>query len=64
MNPEAPAAEIVHLRPARIWYQSFVDPQGPRPYIQRLQERLTAYAAPEVQFGGARDVPPDRYLSS
>ena len=39
MNPEAPAVEVLHLRPSRIWYQSFVDPQEQRPYTQRLQER-------------------------
>ena len=37
-------------KPARIWYQSFVDPQEQRPYMLRLQECLRAYAAPHVTF--------------
>jgi allantoin racemase len=48
---------------ARIWYQSFVDPQEQQPYIRRLQERLTAYAAPGVTFEVHGISPPDRYLS-
>ena len=64
MNPEAPAVEVLHLRPSRIWYQSFVDPQEQRPYTQRLQERLTTYASPGVQFEVHGMSPPDRYLSS
>jgi Asp/Glu/hydantoin racemase len=49
---------------ARIWYQSFVDPQDQRPYIDRLQEYLTAYAAPSVRFEVHGISPPDRYLSA
>lgn len=50
-------------KPARIWYQSFVDPQEQRPYMLALQERLTAYAAPKVRFEVQGISPPDRYLS-
>jgi allantoin racemase len=49
--------------PARIWYQSFVDPQEQRPYMLRLQEQLAAYAAPHVRFDVHGVSPPDRYLS-
>jgi hypothetical protein len=31
---------------ARIWYQSFVDPEEQAPYIDRLRARLTRLAAP------------------
>jgi Asp/Glu/hydantoin racemase len=47
----------------RIWYQSFVDPQEQQPYIQRLQERLAAHAAPGVAYEVHGVSPPDRYLS-
>src|SRR5437763_11229361 len=60
-SPPAPAADPAG--PARIWYQSFVDPQEQRPYMLRLQERLTAYAAPQVRFEVHGVSPPDRYLS-
>jgi allantoin racemase len=50
-------------RPARIWYQSFVDPREQRPSMQRLQERLTEYASPQVRFEVHGVSPPDRYLS-
>ena len=49
--------------PARIWYQSFVDPQEQRPYVLRLQEHLAAYASPQVRFEVHGVSPPDRYLS-
>jgi Asp/Glu/hydantoin racemase len=49
--------------PARIWYQSFVDPQEQRPYMLRLQEHLDRYAAPEVRFEVHGVSPPDRHLS-
>lgn len=50
-------------QPARICYQSFVDPQEQRPYMLRLQETLNAYAAPHVRFEVHGVSPPDRYLS-
>jgi Asp/Glu/hydantoin racemase len=50
-------------RPARIWYQSFVDPHEQRPYILRLQERLGECAAPGITFEVHGVSPPDRYLS-
>jgi Asp/Glu/hydantoin racemase len=49
--------------PARIWYQSFVDPEQQRPYITRLEEQLSAYAAPGITFDVHGVSPPDRYLS-
>jgi allantoin racemase len=50
-------------KPARIWYQSFVDPVEQRPYMLSLQEQLGAYAAPNVRFNVRGVSPPDRYLS-
>src|SRR5215467_12231355 len=50
-------------QPARICYQSFVDPQEQRPYMLRLQEALNAYAAPHVRFEVHGVSPPDRFLS-
>jgi Asp/Glu/hydantoin racemase len=64
MPQDSPVVETSQLRPCRIWYQSFVDPQEQRPYMQRLQERLTTYASPGVQFEVHGMSPPDRYLSS
>jgi allantoin racemase len=61
MTPNANAADAA--KPARIWYQSFVDPQEQRPYMTRLQEHLTAYASPHVRFEVHGISPPDRYLS-
>jgi Asp/Glu/hydantoin racemase len=49
--------------PARIWYQSFVDPEEERPYMRRLQESLTAHAAPDVRFEVRGVSPPDHHLS-
>src|SRR3954452_13417212 len=49
--------------PARVWYQSFVDPQEQRPYMLRLQELLAAYASPQVRFEVHGVSPPDRHLS-
>src|SRR4030095_6736349 len=63
MNPESSAVETTTPPLSRIWYQSFVDAQEQRPYIQRLQERLTAYASPGVRLGVHGMPPPDRYLS-
>jgi allantoin racemase len=60
MSPSTPAPA---LNPARVWYQSFVDPHEQAPYMQRLQEQLAAYAAPHVAFETQGISPPDRYLS-
>src|SRR6266446_6866862 len=49
--------------PARIWYQSFVDPREQRPYIVRLQDSLATYASPGVRFEVHGVSPPDRHLS-
>lgn len=60
-NPPAPRSES--SGPARVWYQSFVDPHEQRPYMLRLQEHLAAYAAPQVRFEVHGVSPPDRFLS-
>ncbi len=57
------AARGTPEKPARICYQSFVDPQEQRPYMVRLQETLAGYAAPHVRFEVQGVSPPDRYLS-
>ena len=62
MKPESSAIETKPAPSARIWYQSFVDPQEQRPYIERLQERLMVYAGPGVRFEVHGMSPPDRYL--
>lgn len=63
MTGTVPARGSNSDAPARICYQSFVDPQEQRPYMLRLQETLTAYAAPQVRFEVHGVSPPDRYLS-
>ena len=50
--------------PARIWYQSFVDPVEQGAYIRRLQERLDQLAAPGVRYEVHGISPPDRHLSA
>jgi Asp/Glu/hydantoin racemase len=52
------------LRPARIWYQSFVDPHEQRPYVTRLEQQLASYAGPQIEYVVHGISPPDRYLSS
>jgi Asp/Glu/hydantoin racemase len=47
---------------ARIWYQSFVDPEGQAPYIERLQRTLDELAAPGVAFTVHGLSPPDRHF--
>lgn len=49
---------------ARIWYQSFLDPVEQRPYVSRLKQHLTAYAAPHVRFEVHGVSPPDRHLGA
>jgi allantoin racemase len=49
-------------RPARIWYQSFVQPTGQKPYIERLQAFLDHAAVPSVQFEVHGLDPPDRHF--
>src|SRR5438105_4753589 len=63
MSQGVSAAGAEFARPARIWYQSFVDPQEQAPYMDRLQQHLTAYAASHVTFEAHGITPPDRYLS-
>jgi allantoin racemase len=63
MTSHLPARGSSSDEPARICYQSFVDPEEQRPYMLRLQETLTAYAAPHVRFEVHGVSPPDRYLS-
>jgi Asp/Glu/hydantoin racemase len=64
MGDQFPARVGNPDEPARICYQSFVDPQEQRPYMLRLQEALTAFAAPHVRFDVVGVSPPDRYLSA
>jgi allantoin racemase len=63
MTNQFPARAKNTDEPARICYQSFVDPQEQRPYMHRLQEALTAYAAPWARFEVQGVSPPDRHLS-
>jgi len=63
MSGNAPSPPGDPAGPARIWYQSFVDPQEQRPYMVRLQERLATYASPGIRFEVHGVSPPDRYLS-
>src|SRR3954463_2421546 len=63
MREHTSAAMATAPSPARIWYQSFVDPHEQAPYMQRLQKQLTAYAAPHCTFVVHGISPPDRYLS-
>src|SRR5205085_11643271 len=44
---------------SRIWYQSFVDPEGQAPYIERLQQTLDDFAGPGVTFEVHGLQPPD-----
>lgn len=50
------------LRPARIWYQSFVHPIEHAPYIARLQAQLDNVAGPGVRFEVHGLDPPDRFF--
>ncbi|OAI50733.1 hypothetical protein AYO44_05545, partial [Planctomycetaceae bacterium SCGC AG-212-F19] len=63
MSADHPVHSSDSAKPARIWYQSFVDPHEQRPYMVRLQEHLDAYAGPQVHFEVHGISPPDRYLS-
>jgi len=47
------------LRPARLWYQSFVHPVEQAPYIERLQALLQSAAAPGIGFEVHGLDPPD-----
>lgn len=48
--------------PARIWYQSFVDPVAQAPYMDRLRKRLNALAAPGTTVDVHGITPPDRHF--
>jgi len=63
MNVDGARLGETVARPARIWYQSFVDPLEQGPYIRRLQQRLDALAAPGVRYEVHGISPPDRHLS-
>src|SRR6266850_5626379 len=63
MNTGGQAAQPGPNSPARIWYQSFVDPAEQHPYIARLEEYLKGYADPHVCFEVHGISPPDRYLN-
>jgi allantoin racemase len=47
---------------SRLWYQSFVDPDEQRPYIDRLRAHLTSIADPGFDCEVYGISPPDRYL--
>src|SRR6478609_2408870 len=49
-------------RPARVWYQSFVDPAEQAPYIDRLQNRLRSLASPGITVDVHGISPPDRFF--
>jgi len=63
MSQDGPAIRNALTNPARIWYQSFVDPQEQRPYMERLRAHLTAHADLHVTFEVHGISPPDRYLN-
>lgn len=48
--------------PARVWYQSFVDPDEQRPYIERLKTHLASVADPGFTFEVRGISPPDRHF--
>jgi allantoin racemase len=48
--------------PARIWYQSFVDPVEQAPYMDRLRTRLQALAGPGIAVELHGMTPPDRHF--
>jgi len=48
--------------PIRIWYQSFVDPEGQAPYMERLGARLRLVAGPGVAIDIHGIRPPDRHF--
>ena len=64
MNLESPTVETLHMRPSRIWYQSFCRSAGAATVHAALAGRLTAYAGPGVRFEVHGMSPPDRYLGS
>lgn len=47
---------------AKLWYQSFVDPVGQRPYIERLQQTLDDIASPGITFEVHGLTPPDQFF--
>ncbi|HET7480704.1 MAG TPA: aspartate/glutamate racemase family protein [Rubrobacteraceae bacterium] len=47
---------------ARVWYQSFVDPDEQRPYIDRLRDHLDSVAEAGFSYDVAGISPPDRYF--
>ena len=49
-------------KPARIWYQSFVDPSEQAPYIDRLRTRLAAHTAAGTTVEVYGISPPDRFF--
>ena len=46
---------------ARIWYQSFTDPDADRPYFTRLQAYLASVASPGCQVEVSGIQPGARY---
>lgn len=63
MSNDEQATALPVDRPARVWYQSFVDPIEEGPYITRLQALLTAYSDTHVQIDVHGINPPDHHLN-
>jgi allantoin racemase len=49
-------------RPARIWYQSFIDEEAQAPYFERLRARFARLAAPGTTVDVHGMSPPDRHF--
>jgi hypothetical protein len=47
---------------AKLWYQSFVDPEAQKPYIDRLQQTLDDIASPGITFEVHGLSPPDQFF--
>lgn len=53
---------MMEQQPARVWYQSFVDPVEQAPYIDRLRARLQRLASPGFTVDVHGMSPPDRHF--
>jgi allantoin racemase len=50
------------MAPARLWYQSFTDPDVDAPYFERLGTYLESVASEDVDVSMHGIQPGDRYL--
>jgi Asp/Glu/hydantoin racemase len=50
------------IRPARVWYQSFVHPIEQAPYIKRLQAQIDSVAGADFKFEVHGLDPPDQHF--